>query len=265
MSTTGDATVRAAQRLAEAASNGEPCAPIRDLLGSTDIDTAYAAQQQNVDRRVAAGSCVVGAKIGLTAPAVQRQFGVFAPDFGMLLDDMVFAHAQPVPRSRFLQPRAEGELAFVLGSDLDRPRASVADALRATEFVSPAIELVDSRIAAWDLTITDTVADNASSGGVVLGACAFSPRERDLARVGMVLERDGEPVSFGAGHACLGSPVVALAWLAAELARRGRPLRAGDVVLSGALGPMVPVDGACRYRLRLDGFGEVETLIEEDV
>ncbi len=134
--------------------------------------------------------------------------------------------------------------------------------LRATEFVLPAIEIVDSRIADWDLTITDTVADNASSGAVVLGATPYSLTGRDLSRVGMTLERDAEPVSFGAGHACLGSPVVAVAWLARELIRRAQPLQSGDVVMSGALGPMVPITAAGRFRLRLDGMGEVDAVIE---
>ncbi|MEV0701235.1 fumarylacetoacetate hydrolase family protein [Saccharopolyspora sp. NPDC050389] len=254
----------ATTRLIAAAATRAPCPPVRDLLGDTDVDAAYRVQRRVVDTRVEAGARVVGAKIGLTAAVVQQQFGVFQPDFGVLLDDMVFAHAQPLPRSRFLQPRAEGEIAFVLGSGIDVPGATVADVLRATEFVLPAIEIVDSRIADWDLTITDTVADNASSGAVVLGTTPFPLAGRDLSQVGMTLAQDGEPVSFGAGHACLGSPVVAVAWLARELVRRGQPLRAGDVVMSGALGPMVPIEGPARFRLELDGLGEVEAVIEEE-
>ncbi|WP_031031173.1 2-keto-4-pentenoate hydratase [Streptomyces albus] len=248
--------------LTAAAKTRTPCAPIREHLGATDIDAAYEVQRRLVAARTAAGARRVGAKIGLTARAVQQQFGVFQPDFGVLFADMVYAHTEPVPLGRFLQPRAEGEIAFVLGRDLDMPGATVADVLRATDFVLPAIEIVDSRIAGWDLAITDTVADNASSGAVVLGTTPFRLDGRDLARVGMTLYHDGEPVSFGAGHACLGSPVVAVAWLARETARRGQPLRAGDLVMSGALGPMVPVGGPGRYRLELDGLGDVEALIE---
>ncbi|WP_411140455.1 2-keto-4-pentenoate hydratase [Streptomyces sp. x-80] len=254
----------AVARLTTAAATGAPCAPVREFLGGTDIDAAYEVQRLIAEARTATGARVVGAKIGLTAPAVQQQFGVFQPDFGVLFDDLTFAHTEPVPLRRFLQPRAEGEIAFVLGRDLDRPGANVADVLRATEFVLPAIEIVDSRIADWDLAITDTVADNASSGAVVLGTTPYPLTGRDLSRVGMTLQRDGEPVSFGAGHACLGSPVVAVAWLARELVRRERPLRAGDVVMSGALGPMVPVTGPGRFRLALDGLGEVEAVIEEE-
>ncbi|MEU9622225.1 MULTISPECIES: fumarylacetoacetate hydrolase family protein [unclassified Streptomyces] len=254
----------AVARLTAAAATGTPCAPVREFLGRDDIDAAYEVQRRLAAARSAAGARVVGAKIGLTAPAVQQQFDVFRPDFGVLFDDMMYAHAEPLPLRRFLQPRAEGEIAFVLGRDIDRPGAGVADVLRATEFVLPAIEIVDSRISGWDLAITDTVADNASSGAVVLGTTPYPLSGLDLSRVGMVLQRDGEPVSFGAGHACLGSPVVAVAWLARELAAREQPLRAGDVVMSGALGPMVPIEGPGRYRLALDGLGEVEAVIEEE-
>ncbi|GAA2066046.1 2-keto-4-pentenoate hydratase [Streptomyces albiaxialis] len=252
----------AAARLTAAAGTRTPCAPVRDLLGADDVDAAYAVQRRLTEARTAAGARRVGAKTGLTARAVQQQFGVFQPDFGVLFDDMVVGHTEPLALERFLQPRAEGEIAFVLGRDLDLPGATVADVLRATEFALPAIEIVDSRIAGWDLAITDTVADNASSGAVVLGTTPYPLAGLDLARVGMTLRRDGEPVSFGAGHACLGSPVVAVAWLAREMARREQPLRAGDVVMSGALGPMVPVGGPGRYRLELDGMGEVEAVIE---
>ncbi|WP_369204889.1 2-keto-4-pentenoate hydratase [Streptomyces sp. PU-14G] len=253
----------AATALTTAARTRTPCPPVREYLGATDVDAAYAVQRRLTDARVRAGARRAGAKIGLTARTVQQQFGVFQPDFGLLFDDMLYAHTEPLPLDRFLQPRAEGEIAFVLGRDLDLPGASVADVLCATEFVLPAIEIVDSRVAGWDLALTDTVADNASSGAVVLGTTPHELAGRDLARTGMCLSRDGEPVSFGAGHACLGSPVVAVAWLAREMVRRGLPLRAGDVVMSGALGPMVPVTGPCRYRLELDGMGEVEAVIED--
>ncbi|MFD9550624.1 2-keto-4-pentenoate hydratase [Nocardia salmonicida] len=240
-----------------------PAAPVREFLGDSDIDAAYAVQRCVITDRVSRGARVVGAKVGLTSSVVQEQFGVFQPDFGVLLDDMMYSHAEPLALRQFLQPRAEGEIAFVLGRDLNQPVTTVADVLRATEFVIPAIEVVDSRITDWDLAITDTVADNASAGAVVLGATPYSLTGRDLSQVGMTLELDGEPVSFGAGHACLGSPVVAVAWLARELMARGQCLEAGDVVMSGALGPMVPISGAGTFRLRLDGLGEVDAILEE--
>ncbi|WP_433685477.1 2-keto-4-pentenoate hydratase [Nocardia sp. CA-119907] len=255
----------AADRLIAAHANRVAVAPVREFLGETDIAAAYEVQRRLIAGRVEAGARMVGAKIGLTAPVVQQQFGVFQPDFGVLLDDMMYGHTEPVPRRLLQQPRAEGEIAFVLGRDLDRPGITTVDVLRATEFVLPAIEIVDSRIAKWDLAITDTVADHASSGVVVLGATPYSLIGQDLSRVGMMLERDGEPVSFGAGHACLGSPVVAVTWLARQLCSRGQPLRAGDVIMSGALGPMVPITAGGRFRLHLDGLGTVDAVIEGDI
>ncbi|MFE6996486.1 2-keto-4-pentenoate hydratase [Microbacterium sp. NPDC057659] len=247
---------QAAARLRAASGSGTPCAPVRDLLGETDQDAAYAAQSVETDRRIAAGARVAGRKIGLTSPSVQAQFDVYSPDYGVLFDDMIAADREPLDLGRFLQPRVEAEVAFVLGRDLDSPTANVADVLRATEFVLPAIEVVDSRIAGWDIRITDTIADNASSGAVVLGTTPRSLDGFDLTALGMSLDHDGEPVSTGSGAACLGSPVIAVAWLARAVARHGRPLRAGEIILSGALGPMVAA-AAGVYRARLDGLGEV--------
>lgn len=244
------------ERLRAAARTGVACAPVRELIGETDERAAYAVQSLGVERRLAEGRRIVGRKIGLTSPAVQAQFGVYTPDYGVLLDDMVFADREPIDLGRFLQPRAEAEVAFVLGRDLDSPTAHVADVIRATEFVLPAIEVVDSRIAGWDIRITDTIADNASSGAVVLGTTPHRLDGLDLAGVGMRLDHGGEPVSTGSGAACLGNPVIAVAWLARAVARHGRPLRAGEVILSGALGPMVAAAEGV-FHARLDGLGEV--------
>lgn len=243
-------------RLQQAIDSGIPCAPVRDLIGETDQDAAYDVQSRALARRIAAGRRVVGRKIGLTSPAVQQQLGVDSPDYGVLLDDMMFADREPIDLSRFLHAKVEAEVAFVLHSDLDSPTTHVADVLRATEFVLPAIEIVDSRIADWDIRITDTIADNASSGAVVLGTTPRSLDGFDLTELGMSLEVDGDVVSTGSGAACLGSPVIAVAWLARAVARRGNPLRAGEVILSGALGPMVPARPGV-HRARLDGLGDV--------
>jgi 2-keto-4-pentenoate hydratase len=250
----------AADRLRQAAETGKPCAPVRELIGEHDTDAAYAVQEQLTAARLAAGARVAGRKIGLTSDAVRRQFGVFQPDFGTLFADMGYATGEPVPLDRLLQPRIEAEVAFVLGRDLDLPDASVTDVLRATEFVVAAVEIVDSRVDGWDIRITDTVADNASSGLYVLGCVPHSVLGLDLAQVDMVIEHDGEPVSVGSGAACMGSPTVAVAWLAREVARRGVPLRAGEVVLSGALGSMAPIAGPGHYRARLDGLGAVDAV-----
>lgn len=250
----------AADRLAEAARSGIPCEPVRDLLGETDVDAAYAVQAHLTEQRTAAGARIVGRKIGLTSPAVQAQFGVHRPDFGVVFDDMVAGDGDALDLGRFLQPRVEGEIAFVLGADLDNPTASVVDVLRATDFLLPAIEVVDSRVRDWNITITDTIADNASSGALVLGTTPYSPTGLDLTEVGMSLTQLGQPVSTGLGAACLNSPVSAVAWLARESASRGRSLRAGEVILSGALGPMVSVSGPGRFRVDLSGLGHAEAV-----
>jgi 2-keto-4-pentenoate hydratase len=259
-----DAAQAAADRLVMARTGTTPCAPVRDLLGDSDVDAAYCVQEILLERRLAAGERLVGRKIGLTSPAAQAQLGVDQPDSGPLLDPMVRADADVVQRGEFLQPRVAGEIAFVLGADLEDPRSTVVDVLRATEFLLPAIEIVDSRIAGWNIAITDTIADDASAGAVVLGTTPVSPRGLDLTEVALALEHDGELVSSGVGAACLGSPVRAVTWLARECVRRGRPLGVGEVVLSGALGPMVDLDCPGCYRADLSGLGHVELLLATD-
>ncbi|MEU4666852.1 fumarylacetoacetate hydrolase family protein [Amycolatopsis sp. NPDC023774] len=246
----------AAELLLQAERDRKPVAPVRELLGDNDVDAAYEVQRRIIADKVASGRRVVGRKIGLMSEAVQRQLGVDRPDFGVLLDDMVFGDRAEIPIDRFCQPRVEGEVAFVLGADLP-DGATVVDVLRATDFVLPAIEIVDSRVAGWNIRITDTVADNASSGALVLGTRPVQLSEVDLAGLGMVLEHGGEPISTGVGAACLGSPAVAVAWLAQELVRRGELLRAGEVVLAGAWGPMVPVTESGTYVARFEDIGEV--------
>lgn len=257
------AVLRADARLRAVHEIGVPCAPVRDLIGD-DQDAAYAVQSLSTARRLAAGHRLVGRKIGLTSPAVQAQFGVYTPDYGALFDDMIAADRELLDLGRFLQPRVEAEVAFVLGRDLDSPTSNIADVLRATEFVLPAIEVVDSRIAGWDIRIADTIADNASSGAVVLGTTPRTLDGLDLTDMGMSLEHAGEVLSTGSGAACLGSPVIAVAWLARTAAKHGSPLRAGEVVLSGALGPMVAVSNPGVFRARIDGLGEVRAVFGSD-
>lgn len=253
---TSDAVLAADERLTSASDTRVSCAPVRDLIGDSDQDAAYAVQSLGIARRLATGRRVVGRKIGLTSASVQNQFGVHSPDYGVLLDDMMLDDRESVDLSGFFAPRVEAEVAFVLGHDLESPTTHIADVIRATEFVLPAIEIVDSRIAGWDIRITDTIADNASAGALILGTTPRTLDACDLAAVGMSLEFDGEPVSTGSGAACLGNPIVAVAWLARAVARHGQPLRAGEVILSGALGPMVAAQTGV-YRARLDGLGEV--------
>jgi 2-keto-4-pentenoate hydratase len=253
-----DAGVRAAaERLRDAQRTRVPCPPVRDLLPDTSVATGYAVQELLTRARVLDGGRVAGRKIGLTSQAVQAQLGVDQPDFGVLFEDMACPQDRPIDRGRLLQPRIEAEIAFVLAADLDGD-VDVAAARAAVGEVVPALEIVDSRIAGWDITFVDTVADNASSGLYVLGDSAGPLGDRDLTSVEMSMTRaDGSVVSTGSGAACLGDPVNALVWLARTAAELGAPLRAGDVVLSGALGPMVPVAPGDAFAAELSGLGTV--------
>jgi 2-keto-4-pentenoate hydratase len=251
-----DAVLAAADRLWEAAESAVPCAPVRDVLG-TDGDAAYRTQQHNVDRFVAErGWRVCGRKIGLTSPAVQRQLGVDRPDFGALFAELAFADGEEVPFAGLLQPRVEAEVALVLDADLDVGAHTVADVISAVGYVLPALEIVDSRIAGWDITFVDTVADNASGSRFVLGTVPTG-LDHDLAAVTMRLALNGDERSTGRGSACLGNPLLAARWLADTMSQLGTPLRAGDVVLTGALGPMVDVRPGDLVEASIDGLGSV--------
>ncbi|WP_327312124.1 2-keto-4-pentenoate hydratase [Streptomyces sp. NBC_01235] len=251
------AVAEAAARLVGAARDGKPCAPVRDLLGTTDIGLAYAVQQRVIGDRIAAGARVVGRKIGLTSASVQRQVGVDRPDFGVLLDDMDVTGLPAVPSGRLLQPRVEAEIAFVLASDLDDDDLGIERVRAAVGHAVAALEIVDSRVADWDIAITDTVADNASSGLFVLGRERLGPTEFEPRDVTMRLYADGVLASEGNGAACLGDPLAALLWLARTARDFGDPLRAGQVVLSGALGPLVPTPPGVTVRAEMSGLGSV--------
>ncbi|GII95703.1 2-keto-4-pentenoate hydratase [Sinosporangium siamense] len=257
-----DAITEAADRLREAERSGKPCAPVRELLTRKDAGTGYAVQEINTRRALSDGRRLVGRKIGLTSQVVQRQLGVDQPDFGMLFADMAYADGLPIPTERFLQPKAEAELALVLGQDLSGGPFTVADVIRAVDFVLPAIEIVDSRIAGWDITLVDTIADNASSGAFVLGNTPVGLRGLDLRLAGMTMTSRGKEVSTGAGAACLGHPLNAAVWLADALGGTGYPLRAGDIVLTGALGPMVPVAAGDVFEAHIDGVGSVRAVFQ---
>lgn len=245
-----------ARRLREAGRSG-PVEPLRDGLAPTDADGAYAVQRLNTEHWIAHGRRRSGRKIGLTAVAVQRQLGVDQPDFGVLFDDMAVLDGDEAPIDSLFQPKAEAEIALVLKRDLASPKATPLDVLAAVDHVLPAIEIVDSRIADWRITFADTVADNASAALYVLGRAPRSIRGLDLYACGMVLEADGRIVSSGVGAACLGHPLNAAAWLARTLAARGDPLREGEVVLTGALGPMTPLANVRHLRAVIGGVGDV--------
>lgn len=257
--------VREAVRLlGESTRARAPCDPVKPLLETHGIDAAYAVQQLLTEAALVSGRRIVGRKIGLTSTAVQAQLGVDQPDFGMLFNDMEYGSGQEVPLARLLQPKVEAEIAFVFERDLDAERPTLGHVLNAIGYALPAIEIVDSRVRDWKIGILDTIADNASSGLYVLGGSPKKIDAFDLALCGMSLEKVGEPVSLGCGAACLGNPLNAVTWLARTVARLGRPLRAGDVVLSGALGPMVQVQAGDVFEARISGLGSVTATFSKE-
>ncbi|WP_265443583.1 2-keto-4-pentenoate hydratase [Flexivirga meconopsidis] len=259
---TAEAVRAAARRLAGAAETARPCAPVRDLIGADDITAAYAVQHQLTIDRQAAGATVTGRKIGLTSPSVQKQLGVDRPDFGVLFDEMECVDGV-VPTGRLIAPKVEAEIAFVLGDDLADGELTLHQVRSAVEYAVAALEIVDSRILNWDITFGDTVADNASSAKYVLGRDRRTLAEVEPKDVTMTLAVGDEVVSQGAGVECLGDPLVALQWLARTAAALGDPLLAGQVILSGALGPMVAVPPGGSVTARSSGFDEVTAVFEE--
>jgi len=229
--------------------------PLTDRHPDITIEDAYKIQQQLMKLRLKAGERVIGKKIGVTSKAVMNMLGVYQPDFGYLTDGMVYNEGQAIPMSRLIQPKAEGEIAFVLKKTLKGPGISSADVLAATEGVMACFEIVDSRIQDWKIKIQDTVADNASCGVFVLGDRLVDPRDVDLQTCGMVLEKNGDIVATGAGAAALGAPANAVAWLANTLGRLGIALEAGEVVMSGSLAIMVPVAAGDNLRVTIGGIG----------
>ena len=270
--TTQDQISAAVARLTEAQATRVPCAPVRDLIGTDDLDAAYAVQQGLVQARIAGGARVVGRKIGATSEAVQNQLGVDQPDFGYLLHDMDVSprdrRDDPISMRTQLQPRVEAEVAFVLARDIDDEEITLDVVRDAVEVALPALEIVDSRIADWAIGFTDTVADNASSGLFVVGtdgrSLAPDPQGVEPRDVTMSLTINGEERSAGTGAACLGDPLEALRWLAVQAHRFGDPLRAGQIVLSGALGPFVPFAPGDRVVASISGFAPLTVDFEEE-
>lgn len=253
----------AAQRIRNAMKNGRPCKPIRDLLKKGDVDAAYAIQQTNTDIWIQEGRRAVGRKIGLTAKTVQTQLGVDQPDYGILYADMEVVDGDEIDPSRLMQPKVEGEIALVLDNDLVDEQLTLIDLMDSVAYALPAIEIVGSRIAKWDITILDTIADNASSGLYVLGTRPVGLHDLDLRLCGMVMENKGDQVSVGAGVACLGNPLNAALWLARKMVDVGMPLMAGDTIMTGALGPMAPVTPGDVVEVRIGGLGSVRAVFAE--
>ncbi len=241
--------------LHQALVNRRPIAPLTDRVPEFSIEDAYRIQLRMIEHRKAKGETIVGKKIGVTSKAVQDMLKVYQPDFGHLLSGMVFSEGEPIPMNTLIAPKAEAEVAFILKQDLNGPGVTAADVLRATDFVLPCFEIVDSRIADWKIKIQDTVADNASCGVFVLGGTPRSLRGFDLSVAGMVVEKNGDVVSTAAGAAVQGSPVNAVAWLANTLGALGIPLRAGEVILSGSQSPLMPAAAGDTFTCSVGGLG----------
>ncbi|MFC0862340.1 2-keto-4-pentenoate hydratase [Sphaerimonospora cavernae] len=231
----------AVQALLGAYRTGQPIEPLTERFPGLDVDDAYAIQVGQVEQWQRDGAVVKGYKVGLSSAAMQRQLGVDQPDFGHLTGGMFHLETQPIDLSAFVAPKVEPEIAFVLGKPLRGPGVTVAEAMAAVEFMVPALEIIDSRVRDWKIKLVDTIADNASSGGVVLGSTATSLSQVDVRLIGGVLRRNGEVVGTGAGGAVLGSPLNALVWLVNTLGARGVTLQAGHVVLPGSITAAVPV------------------------
>nr|WP_319563641.1 fumarylacetoacetate hydrolase family protein [uncultured Rhodoferax sp.] len=255
---TSTTIVAAAQALRQARSERHTIARISETFGIAGLDAAYQVAEINSRARLAEpGRRLVGLKVGLTSPVVQQQLGIDQPDFGLLFDDMEYLDGDSVPTARLIQPKVEAEVAFVVGRDLPANTPTWSEFLNAIAYAVPALEIVDSVIQDWKITLVDTVADNASSALYVLGQQPVTLGAMDLSQLGMQMTINGRLVSTGSGAACLGHPLRAAYWLARTLGQRGQPLVAGQVVLSGALGPMVPINAGDAVYARIGDLGSV--------
>jgi 2-keto-4-pentenoate hydratase len=248
---------RAADALFRAQEERQPIAPLTETFTAVDVTSAYEIQLHNVRRRLAAGDTIQGHKVGLSAKAMQQMLGVNEPDYGHLLESMFCFENDDVDTGRFLQPRVEIEVAFVLGHALEGPGVTVADVLRATDFVLPALEIVDSRVVGWRVQLADTIADNASSGAVVLGGSPTKLTDVDVRLIGGTLRSNGELRETGASGAVLGNPAVAVAWLANKVASFGVSLQPGHVIMPGSCTRMIPVRAGDVVRAEFDQLGHV--------
>lgn len=246
-----------AKSIREAYKSRKPIAPIRNIIGTDDIEKAYKIQDINTEKRLANGARMVGKKIGLTSLAVQAQLGVDQPDFGVLFHDMEVLNGLSISMKELMQAKVEVEIAFVLGQDLDEEHLTIVDIIDAIDYCLPAIEIVGSRIENWDIKITDTIADNASASHYVLGHTPKTLDEIDVVDCVMYMEINGELKSTGNGHACMGSPLNAVLWLANKMQQLGCPLQAGELIFSGALGPMGVVKAGDHVVADIEGLGSV--------
>jgi len=249
---------RHGDELFEALRSCVPVTPLRNRISGMTVADGYRIQERMIARMLACGDCIVGKKIGVTSKAVQNMMQVYEPDFGQLTASMQHMSGAALEMRTMIQPRVEGEIAFVLNSDLLGPGLTAVDVLAATSHVLPCFEIVDSRINNWDIRIEDTIADNASCGAYVLGDTRVDPRDVDLTLVGMLVEKNGEVAATGVGAAVQGSPVNAVVWLANRLGELGVTFRAGEVILSGSLAALIPVAAGDQVIAHFGGLGRCE-------
>ncbi len=248
--------------LAQAERSREPIAPLTAGYPDIDVVDAYEIQLINIRQRVAEGARVVGHKVGLSSLAMQQMMGVDEPDYGHLLDEMQVFEDTPVKAGRFLYPRVEVEVGFILAEDLPGAGCTEDDVLAATEALVPSIELIDTRITDWKIALCDTIADNASSAGFVLGRSRVSPGDLDVKTIDAVLTRNGEVVAEGRSDAVLGNPVTAVAWLARKVESFGVRLRKGDVVLPGSCTRAIDARAGDEFLADFTGLGSVRLSFE---
>lgn len=248
----------AADRLRIAYETRTVCQPVREILGDTDIELAYAVQDYNSALRIKEGAHKVGCKIGLTAEVVQKQLGVNQPDFGWLWNDRIVQNGGEISVGELMQAKAEGEIAFVFKEDLDaRASWTVESILPYIDYAVVSMEIVGSRIENWNIKITDTIADNASASHFAVGEFKVPVSELDLINCKMEMYQNDTLVAEGKGSNCLDNPLNSLAWLANQMSEMGEPIKAGQYILTGALGPMVNINAGDHFRLTIEGLGEV--------
>lgn len=243
-------------QLHQAWENASQIPPITDSVPKITVEEAYQIQLKLMAKRIAEGEAVVGKKIGITAKVVMKMLGVDQPDFGHLMSGMEFQESQILPFNKFCQPKGEGEIAFLLKKDLTGPGITRDQIIEATECVMPAFEIVDSRIQDWNIKIQDTIADNASAGAFVIGSSRTSLKGLDLATCGMVLKKNGEIIGTGNGAATLDHPLNAVGWLANTLGSLGMSLKAGEIILSGSLSVMFPIQSGDSLEMEIEGVGK---------
>jgi 2-keto-4-pentenoate hydratase len=258
-----DALHAAAAGLLDAYATGKPIRPLIETYPEATVEDSYRIQQEQVRTWVSGGAVIRGHKVGLASAAMQRQLGVNQPDYGHLIASMFHLEHQPIPAQTFIQPKIEPEIAFVLGRRLEGPGVTVADAVRAVEFALPALEIVDSRIQDWKISIVDTIADNASSGGVILGGTPARLADVDLRLAGCLLYRNGELVETGASGAVLGSPLNALVWLANTVGPLGVALEPGQVVMPGSMTKAIPLSPGDTVSTTIAGIGSVTAVLSD--